>query len=141
MKTGGKMKTARGAIKMNKLGIRLGAVVFAAAMALTLKGQAPAQGSAPQGPVTYDRLLKAAAEPGNWLMYSSSYNSWRYSGLNQINPQTVKDLHVKWIFQGRHVEKFETTPLVVNGIMYLTRPENAIYALDAATGRQLWSYE
>ena len=48
---------------------------------------------------------------------------------------------MKWLFQGRHNEKFETTPLVVDGIMYLTRPENAIYALDALTGRQLWMYE
>ena len=55
--------------------------------------------------------------------------------------QTVKNLHVKWIFQGRHVEKFETTPLVVNGDHVSDAPENAIYALDAATGRQLWSYE
>ncbi len=68
-----------------------------------------------QGPVTFDRLLKAADEPGNWLMYSHNYNSWRYSSLDQINAQTVKNLHVKWIFQGRHVEKFETTPLVANG--------------------------
>ena len=92
-------------------------------------------------PITSDRLLKAADEPGNWLMYSHTYNSWRFSGLNQITAANVKNLHVKWLFQGRHIEKFETTPLVVNGIMYLTRPENAIYALDAATGRQLWMYE
>ena len=121
---------------MHNWTVRLGAVVFAAAVAFTLKGQAPTQ-----GPVTFERLLKAADEPGNWLMYSHNYSSWRYSSLDQINAQTVKNLHVKWIFQGRHVEKFETTPLVANGIMYLTRPENAIYALDAATGRQLWSYE
>ncbi len=92
-------------------------------------------------PVTYERLLKADQEPGNWLMYSNTYNSWRYSRLGQVNAQNVKNLHVKWLFQGRHVEKFETTPLVAGGIMYLTRPENAIYALDAATGRQLWMYE
>ena len=92
-------------------------------------------------PITSDRLLKAADEPGNWLMYSHTYDSWRFSGLNQITAANVKNLHVKWLFQGRHIEKFETTPLVVNGIMYLTRPENAIYALDAATGRQLWMYE
>ena len=66
-----------------------------------------------QGPVTSERLLKAADEPGNWLMYSHNYNSWRFSSLDQINAQTVKNLHVKWIFQGRHIEKFETTPLVV----------------------------
>jgi alcohol dehydrogenase (cytochrome c) len=92
-------------------------------------------------PVSYDRLLKAADEPGNWLMYSHTYNSWRFSNLNQITAANVKNLHVKWLFQGRHLEKFETTPLVANGVMYLTRPENAIYALDAATGRQLWMYE
>ena len=49
-------------------------------------------------------------------------------------------LRVKWLFQGRTQEKFETTPLVVDGIMYLTRPENEIFALDAETGRVLWTY-
>ena len=112
------------------------ATVLLAAVTFTLEGQAPTG----EG-VTSQRLLNAANEPGNWLMYSHTYNSWRYSTLNQINVDTVKNLHVKWLFQGRHIEKFETTPLVVDGIMYLTRPENAIYALDAATGRQLWMYE
>jgi alcohol dehydrogenase (cytochrome c) len=92
-------------------------------------------------PVTAERLLKADQEPGNWLMYSGTYNGWRFSKLNQITAQNVKNLRVKWLFQGRHVEKFETTPLVIDGVMYLTRPENAIYALDALTGRQLWMYE
>ena len=92
-------------------------------------------------PVAYERLLNAAREPGNWLMYSSTYNGWRFSNLKQIDTRTVKNLRVKWLFQGRHLEKFETTPLVADGIMYLTRPENAIIALDAATGRQLWTYE
>ena len=109
------------------------APVILAAAAWSLSGQ--------DLPITYDRLLKAADEPGNWLMYSHTYNSWRFSNLKDITTANVKNLHVKWLFQGRHIEKFETTPLVVNGIMYLTRPENAIYALDAATGRQLWMYE
>ena len=109
------------------------AMVLLAAATLTLYSQG--------APVTYDRLLKADQEPGNWLMYSGTYNGWRFSRLNQITPQNVKNLKVKWLFQGRHTEKFETTPLVVDGIMYLTRPENAIYALDALTGRQLWMYE
>jgi alcohol dehydrogenase (cytochrome c) len=91
-------------------------------------------------PVTYERLVKADQEPGNWLTYSNSYNSWRFSRLDQINTQTVKNLQVKWLFQARHQEKFETTPLVVDGIMYLTRPENDVFALDAETGRVLWTY-
>src|SRR5262249_1297721 len=91
-------------------------------------------------PVTFERLVKADQEPGNWLMYSHTYNSWRFSGLDQINKQNVKNLQVKWLFQGRHQEKFETTPLVGDGIMYLTRPENDVFALDAQTGRGLWMY-
>jgi len=109
----------------------LAALVVAAAWNLSGQGL----------PISSDRLLKAADEPGNWLMYSHTYNSWRFSNLNQITTANVKNLRVKWLFQGRHIEKFETTPLVVNGIMYRTRPENAIYALDAATGRQMWMYE
>src|SRR5258705_5185594 len=93
------------------------------------------QGQNPGLPITFDRLLKADSEPGNWLMYNNTYSGWRYSKLNQINAQNVKNLRVKWLFQGRHIEKLETTPLVVDGIMYLTRPDNAIYALDTLTGR------
>lgn len=91
-------------------------------------------------PVPYERLLKADQEPGNWLMYSGTYNSWRFSPMDQITTQNVRNLQVKWLFQGRHIEKFETTPLVVDGIMYLTRPENDVFALDAETGRVMWVY-
>jgi alcohol dehydrogenase (cytochrome c) len=91
-------------------------------------------------PVTYDRLLSADKEPGNWLMYSHTYGGWRFSALDQITTQNVKSLGVKWLFQGRSQEKFETTPLVVDGIMYLTRPENDVFALDAETGRVMWTY-
>src|SRR3954454_9330639 len=91
-------------------------------------------------PVPYERLMKADREPGNWLMYSSSYNSWRFSRLDQINTQNVKNLQVTWLFQGRPQEKFETTPLVVDGVIYLSRPENDVCALDAVTGRALWVY-
>src|SRR5581483_5386871 len=81
-------------------------------------------------PVTYERLLKAGSEAGNWLMYSRTYDGARYSPLEQINVNNVKNLHVKWLFQGRTLQKFETTPLVVDGVMYLTRPENDVFALD-----------
>lgn len=103
-----------------------------AAAAISLYGQGL--------PITYERLLHADKEPGNWLMYSRTYDGHRYSPLDQINRENVERLQVKWLFQGRHQEKFETTPLVVDGIMYLTRPENDIFALDAETGRTLWTY-
>ncbi len=111
--------------------MRLGAIAVIAWMMARLGAQGL--------PVPYERLANADREPGNWLMYSGGYNSWRFSRLDQINTQNVKNLHVKWLFQG-HQEKFETTPLVVDGIMYLTRPENDVFALDAETGRVVWTY-
>src|SRR5262249_24566724 len=94
----------------------------------------------PEGlPVTYERLLKADQEPGNWLMYSGNYRSHRYSSLNQINRDNVQRLHVKWIFQEHHA-KVEATPLVVDGILYTVQPPNTVVALDAGTGRVLWTY-
>ncbi len=108
------------------------ALVVVAAAAMSLNGQGL--------PVTFERLLNSDKELGNWLMYSRTYNGWRFSPLDQVNTENVNRLKVKWLFQGRHQEKFETTPLVVDGIMYLTRPENDIFALDAETGRTLWTY-
>lgn len=108
------------------------ALCAAVAAAMTLYGQGL--------PITSERLLNSDKETGNWLMYSRTYNGWRFSPLDQINTGNVNRLKVKWLFQGRHQEKFETTPLVVDGIMYLTVPENDIVALDAETGRTLWTY-
>src|SRR5436305_1741821 len=90
--------------------------------------------------VLNDRLLRAAAEPHNWMMYSGTYASQRYSTLSQINPSNVKNLEQKWIFQADSLEKFETTPLVVDGIMYITQAPSDVIALDAKTGRVFWIY-
>ena len=88
------------------------------------------------GPVTYERLLKADEEPGNWLMYSGNYRSYRHSRLDQINARNVSKLHLKWVYQMKTTHHVETTPLVVDGIMYATRPPNDVVALDTQTGRQ-----
>jgi alcohol dehydrogenase (cytochrome c) len=90
--------------------------------------------------VSYERLLRAADEPQNWLTYSGTYASQRYSLLRQITPANVKTLEQKWIFQAESLEKFETTPLVVDGIMYLTQAPSDAVALDAKTGRVFWIY-
>jgi len=90
--------------------------------------------------VSYERLLRAAEEPQNWLSYSGSYASQRYSLLRQINPANVKTLEQKWIFQAESLEKFETTPLVADGIMYITQAPSDAVALDARTGRVFWIY-
>jgi len=90
--------------------------------------------------VSNDRLLRSADEPRNWMMYSGTYASQRYSTLSQINPSNVKNLEQKWIFQAESLEKFETTPLVVDGIMYITQAPSDALALDAKTGRVFWIY-
>ncbi|MBM3764486.1 MAG: PQQ-dependent dehydrogenase, methanol/ethanol family [Acidobacteria bacterium] len=91
--------------------------------------------------VTYDRLLKAADEPGNWLTYHGQYSSIHHSKLAQITPANVKDLELKWVVQAKSLEKHETTPIVVDGVMYITEAPNVVVALDAATGREFWTYE
>ena len=91
--------------------------------------------------ITYERLSLAAREPQNWLMYSGTYTSQRYSALDQIAPGNVAKLEQKWVFQAESLQKFETTPLVLDGIMYLTQPPNDVVALDARTGRIFWIYQ
>src|SRR6185437_12938254 len=90
--------------------------------------------------VTPQRLLKADNEPQNWLSYSGGYMSQRYSPLTQIAPANVNNLELKWVFQSNSTEKFEATPLVVDGIMYLTQPPDDVVALDAKTGHVFWTY-
>jgi len=90
--------------------------------------------------VTNERLLHASDEPQNWLTYSGSYASQRYSQLKQIDPANVKNLELKWVFQAQSLQKFEATPLVVDGIMYLTQSPNDVVALDPKSGRVFWIY-
>jgi alcohol dehydrogenase (cytochrome c) len=93
-----------------------------------------------QSPVGYERLLNAAKEPHNWLIYGGDYFSQRHSGLTQITAANVKDLHLAWAYQSAAAGSWQTTPLVVDGIMYLTQRPNDVVALDAATGRVFWIY-
>ena len=100
------------------------------------------QPSTPLGsPVTSERLLKASEEPENWLMYSGQYNSQRYSRLTAIDKSNVNQLEVKWVKQLETLADVETTPLVVDGVMYLTQSPSNVIALDASTGSQFWTYE
>jgi len=93
-----------------------------------------------QSPVTFDRILNADKEPQNWLSYSGTTKSQRYSLLTQITPDNVKNLELQWVFQARSLEKYEATPLVVDGVMYTVQNPDDVVALDAATGRVFWTY-
>lgn len=94
----------------------------------------------PFTPVTPERLLNAEAEPHNWLMYSGSYKSQRYSGLDQIHRRNAADLEIQWVYQLQTLDRAETTPLVVDGVMYITEPPSDVTALDLRTGRPIWRY-
>jgi len=90
--------------------------------------------------VPYERVLHATREPQSWLTYSGTYNSQRYSTLNQITRTNIGRLKVAWIYQIRAHHKVETSPLVFDGIMYISEPPSDVTALDLRTGRPIWSY-
>jgi alcohol dehydrogenase (cytochrome c) len=104
-------------------------IVLLAAIALTAEAQ-----------VSAERLGDSAREPQNWLTYNGSYASTHHSTLNQLRPDNVARLELKWVWQANSLEKLEATPLIVDGVMYLTDPPNDVVAVDARTGRAFWRY-
>jgi alcohol dehydrogenase (cytochrome c) len=94
-----------------------------------------------QAQVSPQRLLDSAKEPQNWLMYSGDYAGHRFSTLDQINASNASALVPKWAYQTMAGGKFETTPLVVDGILYATGQDDRAFALDAKSGRPIWQYQ
>jgi alcohol dehydrogenase (cytochrome c) len=91
--------------------------------------------------LTADRIEAAAAEPHNWLTYSGTYASRRHSTLADIDVENVADLKLAWSLQlGTNEEYVETSPIVVDGVMYLSAPASDVLAVDAATGEVVWRY-
>jgi alcohol dehydrogenase (cytochrome c) len=115
--------------------IRFALLVASLALAATfaLHGQASPD-------VSYRRLLNAAKEPQNWLTYSGTYLSQRFSLLDQITPSNARNLEHKWVYQASVSGPWQATPLVVDGIMYVSQRPNDVVALDAKTGRVFWIY-
>jgi alcohol dehydrogenase (cytochrome c) len=91
--------------------------------------------------VTFDRLLNSAKEPQNWMTYSGDYQGRRFSALDQVNATNIRTLTAKWVYQTAATGKLETSPLVVDGILYATAQDNRAFALDARTGRPIWMYQ
>jgi alcohol dehydrogenase (cytochrome c) len=87
------------------------------------------------------RLKASASDPSNWLLHGRDYANKRFSPLAQINSGNVKKLVPKWIYQTGYAATFQTTPLVADGVMYLSAPFSHVMAVDAATGAELWRYE
>ena len=90
--------------------------------------------------VSYDRILSAADEPQNWLTYNGDYSSQRYSGLDQITSDNVDDLELQWMLQDQTFGAWQSNPIVVDGIMYITERPNDVMAVDAVTGAVFWLY-
>lgn len=91
--------------------------------------------------VTAERIINADAEPGNWLSHGRTYDEQRFSPLSDINESNVADLELAWYFDIDTNRSMEATPLVADGVMYVTAAWSVLYALDAATGDLLWQYD
>lgn len=101
------------------------------------------------GPMRYFVFLACAAAfaqtgaptQNDWVSYGGTQYSWRYSALNQINTQNVKQLTPAWLFQtGDYAENLHSTPIVQNGVMYLISARLQVFALDATNGKVMWHY-
>ena len=91
--------------------------------------------------VTQDMLSRAGSDGNNFLHTNGNYEQTRFFPNKQINLQNVKNLVPAWVFQTEIVDSLETSPIVVNGIMYVTTSYNHVYALDAKTGSEIWHYK
>src|SRR5689334_19635253 len=89
----------------------------------------------------FERIVRAVREPENWLTYSGTLQGTRHSALDRIDLKNAANLDLKWIYQAQSLEKFEATPLVVDGIMYTVEPPNTVVAIDTRTGRPYWMYQ
>jgi glucose dehydrogenase len=93
------------------------------------------------GTIDDNRLLKAEADQSNWLSHGRDYSNQRFSPLKQINKGNVKRLASLWTFKSGVSSTFQTTPIVADGVMYLSLPFNHVVALDAKSGKELWRYQ
>ena len=133
--------------------VAVAATVLCAALAgvalLASQEGPPPAATAPAAPppqlplVTAQDILDGLKHPGRWLTYSGDYTGRRHSPLKQITPDNVSRLAAQWSFQAEGMvpgRGFEGTPLVMDGVLYVTGNNNTAWAIDARTGRQLWRY-
>ncbi|HEV3217083.1 MAG TPA: PQQ-dependent dehydrogenase, methanol/ethanol family [Vicinamibacterales bacterium] len=110
----------------------------AAAAVIGSTSLAAQQAGAP--PITPQDISDGLKDPGRWLTVGGDYNGQRHSPLTQITPANVNRLAAQWTFQTGTLGSFQTTPLVVDGVLYVTGFNNNAWAIDARSGRQIWRY-
>src|SRR6266436_1515136 len=98
-------------------------------------------GKAKISSVSQDQLNKADTNANNFLLTNGNYAQTRFHPARQIGRNNVKNLHVAWIFQTEVKESLETSPIIVNGVMYVTTSYSHVYALDAKTGAEIWHFK
>ncbi|MSQ68913.1 MAG: PQQ-dependent dehydrogenase, methanol/ethanol family [Gammaproteobacteria bacterium] len=91
-------------------------------------------------PVTQARLLRGTSNTAEWLLYGGNYNNWRFSPLQDVNRDTVGKMQAAWVFQTGVPGQLEASPVVADGVLFLTAAYNNVYALDAVSGTTLWKY-
>ncbi len=91
--------------------------------------------------VTASRIINADQEPQNWLSHGRTYDEQRYSPLRQINESNIHRMGLDWFFDFETRRGMEATPLVVDGILYVSGSWSQVYALNAKTGELLWQYD
>ena len=112
--------------------------LFCLALIFCLVSAARAQENASvQSQINVSAQDMTAPMAGNWLSYNGDYSGRRYSPLSQVNVKNAEQLRAEWVFHSRNTDHLEVTPVVVNGIMFVTS-SNDTFALDAQTGRTVW---
>jgi alcohol dehydrogenase (cytochrome c) len=126
-------------VSFKMAGVLVGALGLSLAGASLSPAWSQSKG-APATPVTQEQLNAAAGDENNFLHTNGNYDQTRYFPGKQINTSNVGKLHPAWIFQTEVKESQETTPIVVNGVMYVTTSFDHVYALNAKTGEEYWHY-
>jgi quinohemoprotein ethanol dehydrogenase len=115
--------------------------LFLAATAACHQTKVPPEPTVKPADVNGSRIINADREPENWMTYGRTYGEQHFSPLNQINDQNVSQLGLAWFYDLDTNRGQEATPIVVDGVMYFTSAWSRVFALDAATGKLLWSYD
>jgi alcohol dehydrogenase (cytochrome c) len=115
-------------------------VVLGLACSLRIVSSASAQTVAKQGDdIAAHAMLQGTKLLDNWPSYNGDYTGRRFTGLTQVTPANASQLQAQWVFHSRNAGILEATPLVIDGVMYVTGSNDA-YAIDAATGKVLWHH-
>lgn len=123
------------------IGTALAVVIMAGLAACNRPAPAPDVKTAQSGRLDRQRLLAADSEPGNWPTTGRDFGKAHYSPLDLINTENVGRLGLAWDYETHTSRGMEATPVVIDGVMYTSGVAGRTYALDAATGRELWRFE